>query len=190
MEPDKELKERIDEFLEKWVDAENRNLVRKRDVEEKGKKLAFALYMKGHYAWFYGRKKYIPSRFYGGITQETYKRYRDYIDAKLHEFEVKESWITYVLKGEMLVDQGHGVYSLRKKVPAEVWGKIKPYMFYANRDWYEDMDLGDLDYWEKYYGWATNDPEKVAEILRKEAGKRATEEHWREVGAEVEEMGR
>ena len=187
--PDEEMKKKLDKFLRDWVLAEERGLTRKENVHvsQHGKKynLRYALYTKGRYLWNFGRKTHIPSKLYGGITVEKYEEYRDYIEAKMHEIEIAERWITHVLKGEnLLVDEGHGLYALKMRVPSDVWAKIKRHFFYVNRDWYEDMDEFTTGYWDRYYGWATREPDKVMEILRGEAEKRATDEHRKVAGLE------
>ena len=187
--PDEELKEKLDKFLRDWVNAEKYGFTRKENVHvsQHGKEyhLRYALYTKGGYAWVGGRKRYFPPRLHGGITVEKYEEYKEYIEAKMHEIEIEESWITHVLKGEnLLVDEEHGHYSLRIRVPSNVWAKIKRHFFYVNRDWYEDMDEFTAGYWDRYYGWATREPDKVMEILREEAEKRATDEHRKVAGLE------
>ncbi len=190
--PDEEVKEKLDDFLRDWVNAEERGLKREENVKvkEHGKEyhLRYALYTKGRYAWVSGRRRYFPPRLYGGITVEKYEEYKEYIDRRMYEIEIEESWITQVLKkGEKLfTDQGHGLYSMRVRVPKDVWEKIKEYFFYVNKDWYEDMDIFTNGYWDTYYGWATREPENVVEILREEAEKRATEEHRKVAGIKDE----
>ena len=185
--PDEEMKEKLDKFLRDWVNAEKRGLTCKENVQvsQHGKEyhLLYALYTKGRYAWVGGRKRYFPPKLHGGITVEKYEEYKDYIEAKMHEIEIEDSWITQVLKSEsVFVNQGHGLYSMRIRVPRDIWAKIKSHFFYVNKDWYEDMDEFTAGYWDTYYGWATREPEKVVEILREEAEKRATEEHRQAAG--------
>lgn len=119
------------------------------------------------------------------IKQSTYDQYEKEIEEKKKRGlekarveEIRRSWIVKALTDSLIISEGFdystGItyYSLSTKIPKRLWGKVSRYFEYLTE---EDTDT-DFGFEEKFRGWVT-EHKKVAEILKKEAQKIATQDH-------------
>lgn len=136
------------------------------DIIVDGKKVKYAVYAN--------------KRLVGGISQETYEKHKEYIDAtmsaaaiKANERAARESWEVIALTGDIITKVTHGedfdLYALTATLPPQIWAKVKHLMQYVRSD--EDMEGGCDFGGENYKGWtiASGADQLLIEIAEKTA---------------------